>query len=913
MVPNIKRLTTGFLVFATLAAMLSFGFSAFFASSPSPRTPLATASLESHAGENAFISKNQTPSASLADGSVPASGGTSAGTTNLTLRLGNLLAQEIIHTNDALGTLNAPPAGLVAPKKKELESAIQTSLANLSETRTFLPRFDELVADRTLNILASPHAEDFSHYTDATARTLGGTIGSDVFEKLLAEKPSLETAYTATAVYGNLVQSLALIPVPQPLVGFHKSVIAAVRNRKTLVDIALGDSSDPLKSLATMQNLESRIDEILTRDTENINREAGRLRSISFIAPADTRSIVLRLFGIERAFAQGAQVPVNDAMLNATAKTLTATAKTLTVEQKKSNTKNWLQRLWEFTQKVLLQELKNQIIAMLEQQIVNWINGGGKPQFVTDWKGFVSDAFNNAAGAAIDKILPELCMPLNAQTYINITLRPPLIPVYTGCTLNQVINNVKNFSNDFRNGSWLQYSVTLQPTGNYFGGLIEAHDAGLFAGLAGSDAAKNKALAGGGFLGSEVCPSTGKPPFDEAAGFDTNGCPGGEQPITRTPGKVLGDTLTKGLSLPSELIVNANDIAGLVAVVTDAALTRLMAVGLNAAGKSTGRGLSDVPPKAATTATNATAAAAAKNAVAGNPIAPPTESDVQNEIAKNGGVETDTGGETLPTTEAPASKIDLTNVCLLCVAQSDTQPRNDASGPAKAAIDGSTYTFSSTYGGGHVPAWWEVELPTPQYLDEVDFQVHAGYPMSSYRTGTGPSLVLYEAGTNPPRYTIPLSSPIYSKRINLATEKVFDARGNELSFAPNKIKVAKIRFEANWLLLDEVELFRHIDPEVNISKVPSTLTKANAANFNPLQWVSAVSYPTHNSAPQPAPSAVITVTITDNKERDASEWKPLGYNPLQYGLAPGSYRFIYAAEVAGEASAPRTRIVTVTP
>jgi len=917
MPPDIKKLTTGFLFFAVLAAMLSLGFSAFFSSSSSQHASLITTPIESREGENAFIPKNQTGGASLADGLVPASGGALAASTNLTLRLGNLLAQQVISTNDAAGTLNAPPNGLITPKKRELESAIQASLANLSDARAFLPRFDELVPDRTLTILNSPTAEDFSRYTDATARTLEETVGSASFEKLLAGKASLETAYTATAMYGNLTQTLALIPVPQPLIGFHKSIIAAVRNRKTLVDVALGDSSDPLKSLATIQALESRIDEILARDTVNFEQEVRRLRDISFAPPAETQSLLARLFGVERAFAQfivppsvganigqtvskiaGSRVPVNDPTLNAVTKYLTG-------NQTTSNAKNWVERLWDVAQKILLQELKNQLIAMLQQQIVNWINGGGKPQFVTDWKGFIGDAFNNAAGAAIDKILPELCMPLNARTYINITLRPPLIPVYTGCTLNQVVNNVKNFANDFRNGGWLQYSVTIQPTGNYFGGLIEAHDAGLFAGLAGSDAAKNKALSGAGFLGSEVCPSTGKPP-DEEGNLYGYGCPGGEQPITRTPGKVLGDTLTKGLSLPSELIVNANDIAGLVAVVTDAALTRLMAVGLSAAtGKSTGQGLSAIG-RPVPQATASTAAAAAKKSAADNPIARPTEGDVQNELAKSGEVG-DVGDETFSVAESSASRIDLTDAG---AAQSTTANR-DSNGDhnAKSAIDQSTFSYSQT--GSANPSWWEMTLPTPQYIDEIRITTYGGsYPLRSYgNPRTGPFLILTDDKGTSSRIT--LTDPTQNKNADLTTEQAYNAVTGQGVIA-NTIRTKKVRIEANILLLVEVELFRHMPPEVDISKVPSTLSKPVATNFDPMQWVSALSYPAHNSAPQLAPEAVITITIARQNDPMGASIQPLSTGSPFYRLDPGSYRFTYTAEVGGETSAPRTRTVTVT-
>jgi hypothetical protein len=927
MAPNIRKLTAGFLAFAALAAMFSLGLSALSTPSSSSRTHSATASLDSRTGGNAFIPKERAGTPSLAEGGTPGSQTARAASSNLTLRLGNLLAREVIATNDAIGTLNGPPTGLATPKKKVLENAIQSGLA-ATDGRAFLPRFDEPVPDRTLTILAAPTAEQFARYSDETARKFSETVGSAAFENLLVGTPSLENAYAATAVYGNLAQSLTLTPVPQPLVGFHKSIIAAVRNRKTLVDLALGDSSDPLKSLAAIHSLEGRIGDILARDTENFEREVRRLQDLSFTIPIDTRSFAERIFGIERAFAQiplgatanigqqiskisGPRVPVNDPSLNKIASLLTG-------KEIEDNTRNWLRRLWEFAQKVLLQELKNQLIALLQQQIVNWINGGGKPQFVTDWKGFVGDAFNNAAGAAIEKYLPELCMPLSAQLLINITLRSPVVPVYTGCTLNQVVSNVKNFANDFRNGGWLQYSVTLQPTGNYFGSLIEVHDAALFAGLAASDAAKNKALAGGGFLGSEVCPSTGKPPFDEAAGFDTNGCPGGEQPITRTPGKVLGDTLTKGLNLPSELIVNATDIAGLVAVVTDAALTRLISVGLTAAGKATGKGLSDVPPQQVPAATNTTAATAAQKASGDNPIAQPTDADVQSEIAKSGGVGVDENGfatENFLSTEASASKLDLSNAA---VSQSTTANR-DSNGDhnAQSAIDQSTYSYSQTGYGN--PSWWEVTLPTPQRLDEIRITTYGGsYPLSKYgNPATGPFLTLIESkGGKETAWRINLPDRTQNKNIILAAEQAHDAiTGN--SVIANTVNVSKVKIEASILLLVEVELFRHMLPEVDISKVPGSLTKADAANLDPLQWVSAIYYPAHNN-PQLAPSAAITVEIFESRA-EGGRMAPLidtldenGKRVLRYRLAPGSYRFTYTAEVSGEKSAPKTRTVTVT-
>jgi hypothetical protein len=962
MVPDIKKLIAGFLLFASTAAVLSLGLSSLLAARPvPPQNGAGLVTSAPTATENAFAPQGKNAPRTLAG--APADDLLAiapAPSVNLTERLGNLLAQEIIRMNDAAGTLNGPPSGLAIPAKKNLEAAIQDNIAKAAQGGSFLPRFDEPVPDRTLRVVKAPREEDFLRYMDEAARTLSTTIGSDAFTELIASAPSVEAAYTATAVYGNAAQNLARLSVPEPLAPFHKSVLAAVRNRKALVDLALGSPSDPLKSLAALESLEGRIGDILARDLANFEREANRLRGLSFSLPPDTRTFAERLFGIERAFAEGAAgvVPVNDAALN-------VIADTLTEKEIEDDTRTWFQKLWDIAQKALLQELKNQLIRMLELQIVNWINGGGSPQFVTDWKGFLGDAFNNAAGAVIEKVLPELCQPISPLLRVTFTLPSIHIPAYTGCTLNQVVDNVKNFYQDFRKGGWIHYGVVFEPSGNYFGALIEGHDRITKEAIAAATAAKNKATAGKGFLSIEKCPSTGKPPDPK------KGCPGGEQPLIQTPGSILGDTLAKGLTLPAELIVNADDIAGLVTVVANAALNRLVTLGIDAvSGKPTGEGLRSItyaaePPANSPEALcrNVVDPAARAQCVREKQteslcrgIADPTaraECVRQGQNAANlqgRGAGTPPGsaanqpscsahtdptlranceatqkaaedavaslGElgTTPQTFAPrqlASKVDLSNICAACVAQSHTQSRNDGNGPARAAIDGSTHSFSSTY--GRSPAWWEVELPTPQRLDEIDYVTAGGYTMSGTTSNTNPLLVLYEAtATGAPgnRYSILLPPRLNSQRVNLATERMRDANGKEVAAAPNTLYVKKVRFEANQLLLAEVELFRHMFPEVDISKVPSSIAKTDALNLDPLQWVSAIYYPTHDN-PQPAPpGAKVTVEVFENTPR-GSRIEPLDRNPLRYRLEPGGYRFIYTAEVNGEISAPTVRVVTI--
>ncbi|MEK9154475.1 MAG: hypothetical protein AAB596_00140 [Patescibacteria group bacterium] len=149
--------------------------------------------------------------------------------------------------------------------------------------------------------------------------------------------------------------------------------------------------------------------------------------------------------------------------------------------------------------------IAKRIIDHIVDQTTEWIQGGGKPRFVTDWNGFMKDAGQAAIG---DVILQTdaafLCSPFKLQVKLS------LLPVKkfgqrVECTLDDIVENIEDFYENFENGGWLAYNEAWQPQNNYFGTMLIIHDEMLSKEWAASEAARNEALAGKGFLSVKRC------------------------------------------------------------------------------------------------------------------------------------------------------------------------------------------------------------------------------------------------------------------------------------------------------------------------------------------------------------------------------------------------------------------------
>jgi hypothetical protein len=229
---------------------------------------------------------------------------------------------------------------------------------------------------------------------------------------------------------------------------------------------------------------------------------------------------------------------------------------------------------WAFGMAVEM--LKRQLLNMIVDQIVNWIQGGGSPKFITDWPGFFRDAVDQAGGKFLQQLgLSQLCSPfkpLLSAAFIPI----PTFTQRTSCTLSQVGANLDAFLKDFRSGGWIAWNqMVLSPQNNVYGAYIMAWDQYEIEKSAAAKAAEAEAYAGRGFLGVRKCLETKTQP-DGAGGFESY-C---SKETIVTPGSVVGDLAAKAVGSDIDYIVNAQDFKAYVAAIANAILNRLFSEGL---------------------------------------------------------------------------------------------------------------------------------------------------------------------------------------------------------------------------------------------------------------------------------------------------------------------------------------------
>jgi len=220
------------------------------------------------------------------------------------------------------------------------------------------------------------------------------------------------------------------------------------------------------------------------------------------------------------------------------------------------------QTLLEYAEEFILETLKKRLLDMMVDQIIQWIQGGGEPKFVTDWKGFLEDASNAAVGDFAQEIgLGFLCDPFHFQIQIGL-LPVPRFSDQVTCTLDEIVGNIENFYTDFSNGGWIAYTASLEPQNNYFGAMlmsnIELEERKASAQLA----QQNEALAGGGFLSTKKCDAFGQ------------NC------VITTPGNVIGDLTAKAIGTDIDYILSAEQLSDYVAAIANAAINRLIIEGV---------------------------------------------------------------------------------------------------------------------------------------------------------------------------------------------------------------------------------------------------------------------------------------------------------------------------------------------
>lgn len=247
----------------------------------------------------------------------------------------------------------------------------------------------------------------------------------------------------------------------------------------------------------------------------------------------------------------------------------------------------FLQRLADFAAKISYVLFKKVILDRLVDALVNWINQGGQGGIIEDWGQFLDDSANFAAGEFIQQLpyAAALCGPL------NLNLQLILVPVnkfsqFT-CTLNGIVQNIDNFMENFRNGSWLAYQEQWYPRNNFYGTAIIAMDELARAEAEGRTKAQNEGLASKGFLS-----------FKKRGYFLANDGnldkDGKVVPVSYTgprykyderivtPGEVAAQATTEALiTIPGLRLIHADDMSIYISAIIDASINQLTKAGID--------------------------------------------------------------------------------------------------------------------------------------------------------------------------------------------------------------------------------------------------------------------------------------------------------------------------------------------
>lgn len=473
-------------------------------------------------------------------------------------------------------------------------------------------KFEVEPDEQQLKILKSPTEKEARQYTDALNEILGQTLASQEFGNLIQRPNSDVQLITAGELVANrALQKVLALQVPEPFTPFHGKLLNFLHTQANLLNSASRYGDDPLRAILAIEQAPG-----LTLQTgEALRKEFERLQT----------SLSPDLFRKEHAsWKSFLQIPQAHAfgfgIMHDPIHTVGTYANLgVNTINSISNTGSFWQQLLEYVLKTLIDSFIDRLIDMFQNQVIAWIQGGGKPKFVTNWKGFFEDVADQAVGETIRTVAPQLCS--NFSPMVTFYFRKPVATqARVACTLTQVANNLERFANNFMAGSWLRYGEVMNPRGNIFGSMIELNDLINEESAKKLDAEVKKVNASQGFKGVEVCTEyeTTRTVYEDVVEWvdDPNStCSGGTvldpdspnygqpcepgkvqrvtgtRPIeggqryckhkeTMTPGGAVAHSLYSSMNWKVQRIMTAERMQALVSGIIDAAISRTIKFGL---------------------------------------------------------------------------------------------------------------------------------------------------------------------------------------------------------------------------------------------------------------------------------------------------------------------------------------------
>ncbi len=416
---------------------------------------------------------------------------------------------------------------------------------------------------KKVRVTRNASKEAQADYISSLTFILENQFLDEKFTRIIQDDPTPDAVNASEIRLDQILKKLDELQVPEKYLDLHLAGRDMVLRLRDFAATQADGSEDPVRNMLALEREAGAVNTAIA----NFQKEFSK---------ADWTAAISRsggggwpgLLGIRTA---QAQIPVTDAVnvgLNAA-----QVAKTIV---------NWIKMY-------LTELLKDKLVHRIMQQTTAWIQGGGKPQFVTNWKGFLSKAATDAVDKTISRINPRVCAPF--RPLISLAFQTTNLAPEEGvsCTLDQVVRNVRGFYDDFSTGGWLAYGSVLKPQNNVYGILIETSDIVSTEASRNAQAKLQESVAGKGFKPSVQCVKqhaykTLQDCIDqEGDDYFCKNVSGGKCPSsycfeerTTTPPATIGESVSQAMGAPLQRIVNAQDVAGLINALMNSLLNKLV-------------------------------------------------------------------------------------------------------------------------------------------------------------------------------------------------------------------------------------------------------------------------------------------------------------------------------------------------
>jgi len=541
-----KKLIVGFLLLAVVVSSSAFLLILNSpASQPAPTVPnkdeVGTTGQTNSVPANAFIENVPTTPTNLADIATTTSSTVPKENLTLTDELVVALGKRLDEANaNGISTANGN-IQLVRPDPEQIAEDVLTT-GNWDTIQ--IPDWEKEINTQHISVLTKYTSDDIETYNKEVAALM---------EEYLTPGPGASPLDSSNGLASIPFQKARTIGekivVPEPLAGFHWSLMKMLAYQQKAIDLTKLSDTDPVRAALIAQAQEPNYLNAIVLLTDQLQRRTV-IQGLSQNGRAPSWLAVLysRYLGVPTAHAQWIVVDVPGIA----------------------------REIWEYVKMIITEKLKDLLVHKLVMQTIQWIQGGGKPQFVTNWEGFLTGAAKDAAGHMIDTIAPGLCTsfaPLNPDRSLD---------ALPSCTIDKVVANVQNFARSFETGGWIAYGAAMQPSNNLIGSIIQVKMLSDQATQKKGQATQNDTESGSSYLSSQVCVRYGDKTVD-SEGFYVRG-PCLEWKNT-TPGEQLANAVKDSGAAPLLEIVNADDFAALINALINAALSKLVKLGTGSVSK----------------------------------------------------------------------------------------------------------------------------------------------------------------------------------------------------------------------------------------------------------------------------------------------------------------------------------------